>query len=158
MINSVRKILFFFLCFTVITGNAQTTYNVRIGSGAVPFLIDDAYGDFETDKGVVFAFQANIPVNTYKTLTVSPTLSQASCGNTGSYLSLPVYLGYKIGMGNKLLWFPKIGPMIAYEVDDDDTFYGYSAELALEYKHFVIAANYFYVGTSGYYLALGYKF
>ena len=145
-----------------IAGNAQTTYNVRMGLGGVR----DFYHDYAEICAIfIEAFQANIPVNTNKTLTVSPTLSYAWSGDCGSFLSVPVHLGYKIGLGHKSILFPKVGPLLAYECDAKEILCGFSTELAWEYKHFVIATNYFYikespvnVDSSGFHLTFGYKF
>jgi len=154
----MRKVLLSLLfAIAAITGSAQTTYNVRVGFGTVHY---QEYSYEHTGYGGSCAFQANIPVNTYKTLTISPTLSLAY--EDVSFWSLPVYLGYKISKGRKSILFPKIGPVIAVS---DEFMCGLSTEFAWEYSHFVIAANYFYIKdgagndySNGFNLTLGYKF
>jgi len=160
----MRKVLLSLLfAVAAITGSAQTTYNVRIGLGAVPVAYSSENFEFyETYTGTTLAFQVNIPVNTYKTLTISPAFMYTEAEGE-PFGSVPAHLGYKIGLGNKSILFPKIGPVIAFS--NDGIMYGLSTEFAWEYKHFVIAANYFHItgdevgdDSGGFHLTLGYKF
>lgn len=49
-------------------------------------------------------------------------------------------------IGDKLLFFPKIGPAVGYDTFSDFSAFnsGPSVELAFEYKHFVVAVNGYY--------------
>ena len=44
---------------------------------------------------------------------------------------------YKIGIGHKKLFFPKIGPSLVY-TDGNEAIYGITTDLAFEFNHLVI--------------------
>lgn len=130
-----KVLLALVMAVSVISAKAQTTMNVRAGYG------------YNTDAdGVTGIFQVNMPFKTGSRWTFSPSLQldmafTPDCGYGSQNILLPLCLGYKIKLGNGLL-FPKLGPAVGYDVFSDSGFnVGLSAEWAYEYKHFVVALN-----------------
>lgn len=160
--KNMKKILLFLLfAIAAMTVNAQTTYNVRAGMGQVPVTYN-SYEDryLSVVKGTTCTFQVNAPINSYNTLTISPTLSY-TFSEEGFFFDLPVYIGYKVPMRGHSILYPKIGPTI---VAEDGFYFGYSAELTWEYKRFVLGADCYYlvesedVDDTGFRFFVGYKF
>ena len=170
----MKKILLaLVMAASVISAKAQTTMNVRVGFGSNT--------EWESVTGV---FQVNMPFETGSKWTFSASLQLDMAidpnEDTGSKnILFPLLFGYKTLIGNKLLFFPKIGPALGYDTFSDFRAFNYgpSVELAFEYKHFVVAANgYFSIKEVGRYkeselyrdsmfpniysasLTLGYKF
>ena len=130
-----KVLLALVIAVSVISAKAQTTMNVRAGYG------------YNTDAdGVTGIFQVNMPFKTGNRWTFSPSLQLDMAiepyENKGSQnILVPLLLGYKIKLGNGLL-FPKLGPAVGYDVFSDPGFnVGISEEWAYEYKHFVVALN-----------------
>lgn len=161
----------FFLCIVValaaMGANAQVTWNVRAGGGVL-FESYHGYLDGVYGSGNVVV-QANIPIISTTSLTISPSLNMEFSDYVN--FNLPLHLGYKIPIAHKTIFFPKIGPMIGIGFETDYSYnpyflFGPSAELALEIKHFVISLNGYYNAIqSGYYdmvgglfATIGYKF
>lgn len=166
-----KVLLALVMAVSVISAKAQTTMNVRAGGG------------FNTDEeNVTGIFQVNMPFEIGSRWTFSPSLQLDMAidpyENKGSQnILIPLLFGYKTQIGDELLFFPKIGPAVGYDIYSDRAFnYGPSVEFAFEYKHFVAAINAYYSVIEvarGYYsgthetaetniftasLTLGYKF
>lgn len=132
-----KVLLALVMAVSVISAKAQITMNVRAGGG------------YNTDyDGVTGIFQVNMPFETGGRWTFSPSLQlDMAIGpyeNEGSQnILVPLLFGYKTPIGDKLLFFPKIGPAVGYDIFSDFSAFNYgpSVELAFEYKHFVVAAN-----------------
>ena len=135
-----KVLLALVMAVSVISAKAQITMNVRAGGG------------YNTDyDGVTGIFQVNMPFETGGRWTFSPSLQlDMAIGpyeNEGSQnILVPLLFGYKTPIGDKLLFFPKIGPAVGYDIFSDFSAFNYgpSVELAFEYKHFVVAANGYY--------------
>ena len=130
-----KVLLALVMAVSVISAKAQTTMNVRAGGG------------YNTEKlGGTGIFQVNVPFRDGSRWTFSPSLQLDMAHNPwddhGSQnILLPLCLGYKIKLGNGLL-FPKLGPAVGYDIFSDSGLNtGISAECAYEYKHFVVALN-----------------
>lgn len=156
----MRKVLLSLLfVFATINVSAQVTYNLRAGYGGVAFDTSKYdYGDTFVEHGLSTGFQANIPINYDNTLTFSPTLLLTLSDEV--YASIPLYLGYKVPIGYRTIFFPKIGPVAHY---GHDRGVGVSTELSFERKHLVFVANYSFIGgrkgdTNSVNITLGYKF
>lgn len=132
-----KVLLALVMAVIVISAKAQTTMNVRAGYG------------YNTDaEGVTGIFQVNMPFKTGSRWTFSPSLQLDMAidpyENKGSQnILIPLFFGYKTPIGDKLLFFPKIGPAVGYDTFSESSAFNYgpSVELAFEYKHFVVAAN-----------------
>lgn len=154
------------LMMAALGAKAQVTTNVRVGGG------------YNTGAPCITGlFQANIPFQRGGKLTFSPSVefdysTHVDCDGTRN-LMLPLQLGYKVPMGNNLLFFPKVGPAVGYDISSGDGFnVGPAAEFAFEGTHFVVAIGGYYsvkdVEYDDYYydyktpfnisLTLGYKF
>lgn len=168
-----KVLLALVMAVSVISAKAQTTMNVRAG-----------YGNNTESENITGVFQVNMPFETGSKWTFSPSLQvdialKLDSESGSQNILLPLYLGHKMQIGDKLLFFPKIGPAVGYDIFSDFSAFNYgpSVELAFEYKHFVVAANgYFSIKEVGRYeeselyrdsmfpniysasLTLGYKF
>lgn len=162
-----KVLLALVMAVSVISAKAQTTMNVRSGYG------------YNTDKdGVTGVFQVNMPFKMGSKWTFSPSLQldmgfRPEGGQGSQNILLPLCLGYKIKLGNGLL-FPKLGPAVGYDLFSSGKAFNFgpSVEFAFEYKHFVAAVNAYYSVNevehdNNYYaetnittasLTLGYKF
>ena len=179
---NMKKILFsLVMAFMAISANAQVTWNVRAGGGVFQtedyishysswrdsntyhFYIYDTY-EWDAVPCAALALQVNIPFKRTSRFTFSPTF-MAACSNE-SRIEFPLYFGYKVPIGNRNLFFPKIGPMVGCDVCTGYAMCGPSLELAFEIKHFIVAANVSVdcvmsdAGSAdvGGYLTFGYKF
>ncbi|MBQ8224806.1 MAG: outer membrane beta-barrel protein [Bacteroides sp.] len=166
----------FFLCMAValvaVCASAQTTWNVRAGGG-VEFTFDETYyGDGDDSWGTLaLAVEANIPFHTTSLFTFSPSLilQIPPMDDVDVYaLTIPLHFGYKLPIGDKALFFPKIGPIVGIGIGGYHNYIiGPSAELAIEGRHYVLSLNaYHSLARSSYgrgvgsaiLLSLGYKF
>lgn len=135
-----KVLLALVMAVSVISAKAQTTMNVRVGGG------------INTDAdGFTGIFQVNMPFKMGSKWTFSPSLQLDMAidpyDNKGSQnILIPLLFGYKTPIGDKLLFFPKIGPAVGYDTFSDFSAFnsGPSVELAFEYKHFVVAVNGYY--------------
>ena len=131
-----KVLLALVMAVSVISAKAQATMNIRAGGG------------INTRKeGVTGIFQVNMPFKTGSKWTFSPSLqldmARKPYSEYGSQnILLPLYFGYKIKLGNSLL-FPKIGPAVGYDLFSSSKAFNFgpSVEFAFEYKHFVAAIN-----------------
>lgn len=137
----MKKILLaLVMAVSVISAKAQITMNVRAGGG------------YNTEKlGGTGIFQVNVPFRDGSRWTFSPSLQvdialKLDSESGSQNILLPLYLGHKMQIGDKLLFFPKIGPAVGYDTFSDFSAFnsGPSVELAFEYKHFVVAVNGYY--------------
>ena len=131
-----KVLLALVMAVSVISSKAQTTMNVRAGGGINT-----------RREGVTGIIQVNMPFKTGSKWAFSPSLqldmAHDAWDEYGSQnILLPLYFGYKIKLGNSLL-FPKIGPAVGYDLYSDESAFNYgpSVEFAFEYKHFVAAIN-----------------
>ena len=161
----MKKILFsLVMALMTISANAQITWNVRAGGG---FLESPYINNEECTFGsgcFAIVLQENVPlIKRTSKFTFSPTLI-ADFSIEDFQVSFPLYLGYKIRIGNRTLFFPKIGPMLGFSSYYGDAMLGMSLESAFEIKHFIVAANINYnfnTGGSadiGAFATIGYKF
>lgn len=167
-----RILLIMVMMLTVVGAKAQVTMNARVGTGFLP----DDNGDFS--GGFFGIFQMNIPFKKGGRFTLSPSVE---LDLPYARFVFPLNVGCKVPMGNRKLYFPKIGPVVGYNACSDDVkaIAGLSTEHAFEFKHFIVAVgayysflleqhdilhyNSTYVGTNetdvyGVHLTLGYKF
>lgn len=159
--NMKRLFTIMAIALMAICANAQTTWNIRVGTGVSSYKEYD-YWEIYDEQEASFSIitQANIAFAAGSRFTYSPTLSIAYCSEEASVF-LPMLFGYKIGMGHKKLFFPKIGPVVGY---CDGEFVGISTDMAFEINHFVIAAtaNFSIDGIeesgTAFYATFGYKF
>ena len=127
-----KVLLALVMAVSVISAKAQTTMNVRAGYG------------YNTDKdGVTGVFQVNMPFKMGSKWTFSPSLQldmgfRPEGGQGSQNILLPLCLGYKIKLGNGLL-FPKLGPAVGYDLFSSGKAFNFgpSVEFAFEYTHFV---------------------
>lgn len=135
------------IMMTIYGAKAQVSSNVRVGIG-----IDDG--------GVAASYlvQTNIPLKKGSWFTFSPSLEYdlgfKERSNSYYYrydcktknLLVPLRFGYKTYLGSNILFFPKIGPAVGIDMGaDGDRFnVGPTAEMALEYKHVVVAVGGYY--------------
>ena len=139
------KRVFILMVFTImaIGASAQVTYNIRAGIGGMNTITFDDYydyyywGDYNLEMGISYGVmaQANIPFYKHGKLSFSPTVLLDLEGYKELYV--PLLLGYKIGIGHKKLFFPKIGPSLVY-TDGNEAIYGITTDLAFEFNHLVI--------------------
>lgn len=139
------KRVFILMVFTImaIGASAQVTYNIRAGIGGMNTNTDYYwvshhgfdYCDFEMKFSYGVMAQANILFNKYGKLSFSPTVLL----DLSEYkeLYVPLFLGYKIGIGHKKLFFPKIGPSLVY-TEAYEAIYGITTDLAFELNNLVI--------------------
>ncbi|MGM9679551.1 MAG: hypothetical protein ACI3X7_07260 [Bacteroidaceae bacterium] len=168
----MKKIIFsLVMALMTISANAQITWNVRAGGGFLdsPYInLDSPYINNEecTFGSGCFAIvlQENVPlIKRTSKFTFSPTLI-ADFSSEDFQVSFPLYLGYKIRIGNRTLFFPKIGPMLGFSSYYGDAMLGMSLESAFEIKHFIVAADFnfnFNTGSyseNGVFITAGYKF
>lgn len=135
-----KLLLALVMAVSVISAKAQTTMNVRAG-----------YGNNTESENITGVFQVNMPFETGSKWTFSPSLQvdialKLDSESGSQNILLPLYLGHKMQIGDKLLFFPKIGPAVGYDTFSDFSAFnsGPSVELAFEYKHFVVAVNGYY--------------
>lgn len=169
----MKKLLFVLAVLLVaMSANAQVTWNVRAGGGVFQteyynYHYHYGYYDWERDNVpcAALALQVNMPFKRTSRFTFSPTF-MAACSRENR-IEFPLYLGYKLPIGNRSLFFPKIGPMVGYDVRAKSAISGPSMELAFEIEHFIVAANlslncvtreYEVPLHVGAYLTFGYKF
>lgn len=135
------KKVFILMVFTImaIGASAQVTYNIRAGIGGVNTYTDIVYyhyyGDLEMGISYGVMAQANIPFYKHGKLSFSPTVLLDLSDYKELYV--PLLLGYKIGIGHKKLFFPKIGPSLI-NTDANNAIYGITTDLAFEFNHLVI--------------------
>lgn len=162
--NMKRLFTIMAIALMAICANAQTTWNIRVGTGLSAYVDYYDYYWEETYNEASFSIitQANIAFDAGSRFTYSPTLSIANgVDSEEPSVFLPMLFGYKIGMGHKKLFFPKIGPVVGY---CDGEFVGISYDMAFEINHFVIAAtaNFSIDGFeergTAFYATFGYKF
>ena len=162
------------MAFMAISAKAQVTWNVRAGGGVfqteyeeMSYYFDGYYNYYWEGENVpcaALALQVNIPFKRTSRFTFSPTF-MAACSYE-SRIEFPLFFGYKVPIGNRNLFFPKIGPMVGCDVCTGYAMCGPSLELAFEIKHFIVAANVSVdcvmsdAGSAdvGGYLTFGYKF
>ncbi len=143
-----------------IGAEAQVTWNVRAGGG----VIEDYYGDPMVSARIFV--QSNIPISGDKRWVFSPTFGFASEFSGSYHIDLPLYMGYKIPIGERTFFVPKIGPVLGIEANSGTFIAGPSVEFSFEIDHFVIAASgycslvksYYYNTVYDFSLTLGYKF
>lgn len=162
------KRVFILMVFTImaIGASAQVTYNIRAGIGGMNTITKDDdyyyYGDYNLEMGISYSVmaQANIPFYKHGKLSFSPTVL-LDLSEDYKELYVPLFLGYKIGIGHKKLFFPKIGPSLVY-TDDHEAICGITTDLAFEFNHLVIGV-FGCVATEGdeghcIFATIGYKF
>ncbi len=142
------KRVFILMVFTImaIGASAQVTYNIRAGIGGMNTHTEDYYYDYfyfhgdHCDLEMTFSYgvmaQANIPFNKYGKLSFSPTVL-LDLSEEYKELYVPLFLGYKIGIGHKKLFFPKIGAAFVY-TDCNAAQLGITTDLAFEFNHLVV--------------------
>ena len=140
------KRVFVLMVFTImaIGASAQVTYNVRAGIGGMNTHTEDSfdypYWDHHCDLEMTFSCgvmaQANIPFNKHGKFSFSPTVL-LDLSEEYKELYVPLFLGYKIGIGHKKLFFPKIGAAFVY-TNCNEAQWGVTTDLAFEFNHLVI--------------------
>ena len=159
-----KYIIAIIMTIMVVSAKGQVTWNVRAGVGgfSVYYYIDsEYYGNDEMWPGFAFVGQVNIPFTRTSTFSLSPSFALGVGGEAG-HVAFPIHVGKKIILGNRQIFYPKVGLVGGY--DGDHGILGPSVELAFELKHFVMAFNY-YVGLidehgpqHGVFATIGYKF
>ena len=165
----MKKILLsLVMVFLTISAKAQVTWNVRAGGGVFQTEAEvSGYKDrIHVERGcAALALQVNIPLfKRTSNFAFSPSFIAGVGGETR--MEFPLYFGYKVPIGNRSLFFPKLGPMAGYDICAGCAMCGPSMELAFEIKHFIVATNvsinlmeyYKEMYDVGAYLTLGYKF
>ena len=130
------------MVFTImaIGASAQVTYNIRAGIGGMNTYTNDhslySY-DYDIEMGISYGVmaQANIPFYKHGKLSFSPTVLLDLSDYKELYI--PLLLGYKIGIGYKKLFFPKIGASLIYK-EGNEAIYGITTDLAFELNNLVI--------------------
>ena len=140
-----------------VCAHAQVTWNVRAGVGVQEGLVNTwGYNnyDYNTHVGATLTVESNIPFRKGSSFTFSPSLSVFSHITDDRFrIMLPLHVGYKIYLSDKLMFCPKLGPTLAYDVNYANSAYdaysdydennkfkiGPSIELPFEYKHFIVA-------------------
>ncbi len=162
------KRVFILMVFTImaIGASAQVTYNVRAGIGGMDVKSDDYVYNFYNKNSVetIFSYgvmaQANIPFNKYGKFSFSPTVLFLTDMDYEE-LYIPLLLGYKIGIGHKKLFFPKIGASLVY-ADYHESLLGITTDLAFELNHLVVGVFGCYSLNCDYgsciFATIGYKF
>lgn len=128
------------LAISAINANAQVTWNVRGGLGihcneSIYYgWCDGSY----CSEGLGILVQANIPFVRGGSFTFSPSLNMSGM-ETGLY-AFPLNIGYKVNIGQRKLFYPKLGLMFGYTsgCECSEVAYGPSFDLAFELKHFVV--------------------
>lgn len=149
------------MAIMAVAGHAQTVFNVRAGGGR--YIYTEEYGDSHGSACAVIAFEANISVNRTSRFVISPSAIVSRIVHRGEVITVPLHFGYKIPFGKARL-VPKVGPMATFvtssSLREDSEAFGYSAELALEMKHFVVTANFQEDSFSnrGIFGTIGYRF
>lgn len=166
--TNMKKLLFVLAVLLVaMSAKAQVTWNIRAGGGIITSSENDLWsdGDFNVYPCGAIAIQTNIPLFKHTSkFSFSPTFI-AAVGEEYQ-ISFPLYFGYKIPIGSRKLFFPKIGPMFGYENCSETWACGPSAELAFEIKHFILSVNVnvnlvqldYYGSRVGAFATIGYKF
>lgn len=156
------KRVFILMVFTImaIGASAQVTYNVRAGIGDMDVISDGLDNSVETIFSYGVMAQANIPFNKYGKFSFSPTVLFLTDMDYEE-LYVPLLLGYKIGIGHKKLFFPKIGPSLVY-ADYHESLLGITTDLAFELNHLVVGVFGCYSLNCDYgsciFATIGYKF
>lgn len=135
------KRVFILMVFTImaIGASAQVTYNIRAGIGGMNTHTEDEIGWYHGYHEMTFSYgvmaQANIPFYKHGKFSFSPTVLL----DLSDYIELyvPLFLGYKISIGHKKLFFPKIGPSLVY-TENHGAICGITTDLAFEFNHLVI--------------------
>ena len=155
-----KYIIAIIMTIMVVSAKGQVTWNVRAGFGG--FGSYDYYDEvFYTFGGFAFIGQVNIPFTRTSTFSLSPSFA-FGVGPEVAHVAFPIHVGKKIVLGNRQIFYPKVGFVGGYDSDSEVGILGPSVELAFELKHFVTAFNY-YVGlldgpNHGVFATIGYKF
>ena len=161
------KKLFVFLFAAMLScgGYSQTTWNVRVGLGYASYKKYWSLSKGMPDEKTGYYFgmlQCNIPVVTRfsvcPTLTVGSLFETLDCFNgEGDHrvsASLSALFGYRAKISHRILFFPKVGPIVT--TNDGD--FGVAVDLPFETKHFVIGPTGYYADRYMIGLTVGYKF
>lgn len=135
----MKKIIFaVFLAFMTVGANAQVTYNVRVGAG----LGTNAFGDYK--KKSVAQIQSNIPFSIASQFVFSPSVKLEE--DEAEFLSLyaPITLGYKLPMGGRNIFIPRVGVAVGCELDQGNMIIGPTVGFDFEISHFVVGVNGYY--------------
>lgn len=138
-----RILLIMVMLLTVVGAKAQVTFNARVGGGVM------------TDyPGIVGLIQANIPFKKGGRFTFSPSIeynhafgADEDYGECACEMLLGSFnFGVKASLGSKALLIPKVGWAFGgdFGAYSEQKITGPSTEIAFEYKHFIVAASYFY--------------
>lgn len=135
------------MAFSAMAGHAQVTFNIRAGGGG--FQVVDDYG--YSSEGVHNLFKSFYPCGAIilesniskqdKKFTFSPSILVASDFFEALLVEVPLHVGYKVPMGIRSLFIPKVGPMLGYDSYSGAFMCGLSSEFAFEIKHFILAIN-----------------
>jgi|GEM_PF-809700 hypothetical protein len=147
----MRKFFFLLFAFCTISVSARTSayYNVRAGVEYAPTI---SHG--EADFGFAFMFQPNICFGNQKQFTFSPTLQyDVTVGEEVSHrIHVPLLLGYRVRMGERSFFVPKIGPTLGYSTTTDNgDSDGISSALIGPYVDLCFELHRFVLGLGGYY-------
>lgn len=140
-----KIILFIILAIVAIGAEAQTTWNIRVGSGM-------ATADWGPDGSFVVMGQSNIPFKRGGKWTFSPSLNYAfGAGEEGGghHITMPLEFGRKVlTKRNNIIFFPKFGLVVGGYVDEycGTGIFGPSFSLDTEIKHFVFGVGIHYSG------------
>lgn len=133
----MKKVIFTLLFLLIsATGFAQTTWNLRLGTGisTVP------HRDMEVMPAFVVQTQCNIPFRKGSSWTFSPSLELSAAYQGRFQASFPLTVGYKVPMGRNKIFYPKFGAKVGYETFTT-AIVGPTAALDLELSHFVMGLS-----------------
>ena len=178
----MKKIFFcLVMALMAVCAQAQVTWNVRAGVGGQEGLVYETGGHlgYHFHAGATLTVESNIPFRKGSSFTYSPSLSVFSQVTDNRFrIMLPLHVGYKMYLSDKLMFCPKLGLTLAYDINYANSGYGGyhssdyyennkfkigpSIELPFEYKHFIVALQVqtLFAGRmqTGGSLTFGYKF
>lgn len=144
-----KLLLALVMAFTAMAGHAQVTFNIRAGGGGFQtdgYSTEYSYydGDYISEfiPAASFILELNVSPRGKK-FVFSPSILVASDFDCATTVEFPLHVGYKVPMGNRSLFIPKVGPMFGADTYSYTSIFmcGLSAELAFEIKHFIAAIN-----------------
>lgn len=135
----MKKIIFaVFFALMAVGANAQVTFNVRVGAG----LGTDHHG--ESGMQGVAQIQSNIPFSIASQFVFSPSVKFATEFDDALSLYAPITLGYKLPMGGRNIFIPRVGVAAGCELSEGDMIVGPTVGFDFEISHIVVGVNGYY--------------
>lgn len=152
----MKKLLILALLLGTVAASARSTiWNIRVGGGLQSNYktYGVGYGDriIGPAPGVEFLLQPNIALGEKKKWVFAPSLQVGiACeAEYATQFSMPLLFGYRIKMGNRSMFVPKVGPYVGYCIKPGNVVAGPMLDLAFEFGRFVMGIDAYYSFLSG---------